>query len=368
MSIQKINSNTLAEGAVLNSVTSSVNFRNRIINGDMRIDQRNAGVEVNPAADITYYLDRWKAWSTAASKFKIGQNAGAVTPPTGFTNYLGITSLAATSLGATDNYAVSQQIEGFNIADLGWGSATAQPITISFWVRSSLTGTFGGALNNSGSSRSYPFTFAISAANTWEQKTLTIAGDTTGTWLTTNGMGVYLVFGLGCGTTRSGTAGSWNSDWNFSATGAVSVVGTSGATFYITGVQLEAGSVATPFERRPYGTELALCQRYFTLCQLGISSGIVGFVDSSTSFIGYFYLPVEMRSLPTLTTSGTAADYLIRYTGGNTITCNAVPTINNPSTNIARVQATVASGLTGGQAAALASAAGSKTLGFNSEL
>jgi hypothetical protein len=173
---------------------------------------------------------------------------------------------------------------------------------------------------------------------------------------------------MGCGSDYEGTAGQWNTSNKLTVSGATKVIATSGATFFLTGVQLEVGSVATPFERRDYGRELMLCQRYFTLCQFGIASGIIGFADSSTSFIGYFYLPVEMRSLPTLTTSGTAADYLIRYSGGNTALCNTVPTINNPSTNIARVQATVASGLTSGQGVALASATGSKTLGFNSEL
>jgi hypothetical protein len=166
-------------------------------------------------------------------------------------------------VAAGDYFVTRQIIEGFNIADLAWGTASAQSVTLSFWVRSSLTGTFGGALQNDASNTSYPFTYAISVANTWEQKTLTIAGDTTGTWLTTNAGGIHVVFGLGAGSTYSGTAGSWSGSNFLSATGATSVVGTNGATFYITGVQLEPGSVATPFERRSYGAELALCQRYF---------------------------------------------------------------------------------------------------------
>jgi hypothetical protein len=367
-----VNTITNAAGgntAQINGMTPTADslqgFRNRLINSDMRIDQRNAGASVTQGTSATYVTDRFSIRGSVTSKFT-GQQSS--TAPAGFVNSLLCTSSSAYSVGAAEAFFLAQVIEGNNVADFGWGTANAATVTLSFWVRSSLTGTFGGAISNYAGDRSYPFTYTISSANTFEQKSVTIAGDTSGTWVTNNGGSVAVQFGLGAGATLSGTAGAWAAALYRSATGAVSVVGTSGATFYITGVQLEAGSVATPFERRPYGTELALCQRYFTLCQLGISSGIVGFVDSSTSFIGYFYLPVEMRSLPTLTTSGTAADYLIRYTGGNTITCNAVPTINNPSTNIARVQATVASGLTGGQAAALASAAGSKTLGFNSEL
>jgi hypothetical protein len=200
------------------------------------------------------------------------QNAGSVTPPPGFTNYLGCTSTSAYTVGSSEIFYIRQSIEGFNIPDLAWGTANARTITISFWVRSSLTGTFGGALQNSGATRSYPFSYTISSANTWEQKSITITGDTSGTWLTNNGVGVGVQFSLGAGATASGTAGSWQAANLSSATGAVSVVGTNGATFYITGVQLERNTTATPFEWLPYGTELALCQRYYQ--QWGKSSNV----------------------------------------------------------------------------------------------
>ena len=302
LKVNTINDASGGSSAVLYGVASppnSMGFRNRIINGEMRIDQRNGGASVTPTTNSSYQsCDRWMSTLSVASKFSLQQNAGSVTPPAGFSNYLGVTSLAATSLGATDLYAISQQIEGYNIADLGWGTASAQSVTLSFWVRSSLTGTFGGAINNSGSTRSYPFSFTISAANTWEQKILTIAGETSGTWLTTNGIGMYVVFSLGCGATRSGTAGAWNSNWNFSATGATSVVGTSGATFYITGVQLEAGTVATPFERRDYGRELIMCQRYYQL-----TGGYFAATGSGNQLdaIGSCNVKVEMRADPTAT-------------------------------------------------------------------
>jgi hypothetical protein len=246
------------------SAVNSLGFRNRIINGDMRIDQRNAGASVTvPASPTVFGVDRTFAAASQASKFTVQRNAGAVTPPAGFSNYLGATSSSAYSVLTADYFFLAQPIEGFNTADLGWGTANAQSVTISFWVRSSLTGIFGGSIRNGAGNRSYPFTFTISAANTWEQKTVTVAGDTSGTWSTDNSTGMIVGFGLGVGATYSGAAGSWAGANYIGATGATSVVGTNGAAFYITGVQLEAGSVASPFERRDYGRELMMCQRYF---------------------------------------------------------------------------------------------------------
>jgi hypothetical protein len=307
--------------------------RNRIINGDMRIDQRNAGAATANTIN-GYTLDRWYVLQTTTGKLIAQQNAGSVTPPSGFTNYLGITSQSAYSIISSDVFEIFQAIEGYNFADLGFGSASAKAVTISFWVRSSLTGTFGGALKNSGGSRSYPFSYTISSANTWEQKTITISGDTSGTWLTTNGIGAYVLFGLGVGSTESGTAGSWSGSNYSSATGATSVVGTNGATFYITGVQLEAGTVATPFERRSYGAELSLCQRYFetnypTGYAVGSNSGLDGCWVSVSLNGADFYdfgrltFVAPKRGVPTLTLynpisgASTWYDYNIGSANGN---------------------------------------------------
>jgi len=271
-----VNTITDASGgttATINGYTPTVSNmagRNKIINGAMVFDQRNAGASVTPTSS-TYTLDRWQATLSQASKMSVQQSS---TAPAGFINSTLITSLSAYSVGASDFFDYRQPIEGFNVADLAWGTASAATITLSFWVRSSLTGTFGGAVKNSAANRSYPFTYTISAANTWEQKAVTITGDTSGTWLTTNGAGLILQIGLGVGSTYSGTAGSWAGSNYLSATGATSVVGTNGATFYITGVQLEKGSVATPFEHRHYGTELALCQRYYEIGSFVSMTGI----------------------------------------------------------------------------------------------
>lgn len=282
-------------------------FKNRIINGDMRIDQRNAGASVTPS-DIAYSLDRWQARLSQTSKFSIQQNAGSVTPPAGFTNYLGVTSLSSYSVTSTDFFQIGQNIEGFNTADLGWGTANAQTITLSFWVRSSLTGTFGGSIYTLSGIPSYPFSYTINSANTWEYKTITIAGQTSGTWSTTNGFGLTLTFALGVGSSISGTANTWNTSTLFrSVTGATSIVGTNGATWYITGVQLEKGSTATSFDVRPYGTELALCQRYYYQQTSGTYS--VSSTTNGSSVVVTIPFPVTMRATPTVTNPFTNALY-----------------------------------------------------------
>lgn len=284
---------------------STFGFKNRIINGAMQIDQRNSGASVTVTGS-NYSVDRFVLQATQTSKFTGQQNAGSVTPPTGFRNYLGTTSSSAYSILSTDIFDIQQQIEGYNAADLMWGTASAATVILSFWVRSSLTGTFGGSLTNDAPDRSYPFTYTISSANTWEQKTITIAGDTSGTWGTTNGVGIRVYFGLGVGSTKSGTAGAWAAADYRSATSAVSVVGTSGATFYITGVQLEKGSTATTFDYRPYGTELALCQRYYYLLSTASARELFnGQAYNTTSVFGKVLdLPVSMRTAPTITLIG----------------------------------------------------------------
>jgi hypothetical protein len=282
--------------------SGGLQFRNRIINGDMRIDQRNAGASVaaNPVVSI-YTIDRWLAAnSNATSRFTIQQNAGAVTPPVSFSNYLGITSTSAYSITSSDEFALIQRVEGFNVSDFGWGTVNAQTVTLSFWIRSSLTGSFGVVIRNANGTRSYPVLYTVSAANTWEYKTVTIPGETSGTWLTTNGSGLSITFGLGIGSTLSGASGAWANANTPGVTGATSVVGTSGATFYITGVQLEAGSVATPFERRPIGQEEILCKRYYEKMYTG------EIPEAGNYFSNWRYLtPVSMmvskRVVPTIT-------------------------------------------------------------------
>jgi hypothetical protein len=290
------------DGSTQPTAASGFGFKNRIINGDMRIDQRNAGASVSPSAS-QYTLDRWLAFMNAASaKYSVQQNAGSVTPPAGFSNYLGATSLGAYTVAAGEIMAFTQTIEGFNISDLAWGTANAQAVTLSFLVRSSLTGTFGGAVRQGSGARSYPFSYTISASNTWEQKTITIPGDTSGTYATNNTAGLILSFGFGVGSTFSGTAGSWSGSNLVSATGAVSVVGTNGATFYVTGVDLQKGSTATSFDYRDYGRELIMCQRYFQAIKPTLAISADGVVN--TILLWPVSYPVQMRATPTVSQSG----------------------------------------------------------------
>jgi hypothetical protein len=313
---------TFNDASLQGAAASPFGLKNRIINGDMRIDQRNAGASVTQNTSGIYTIDRWVAYGSANSKFTVQQNAASITPPTGFTNYAGCTSSSAYTVASTDEFDFYQYIEGYNIADLAWGTANAKTITLSFWVRSSLTGTFGAQIANYNSTRSYPFTYTISAANTWEQKTVTIAGDTSGTWYTNNSAGILVNFSLGAGSSKSGTANAWQAGNYTQPTGSTSVVGTNGATWYITGVQLEQGSTATPFERRLYDKELISCQRYYE--QIGDGSvNWAGITAPATASFAYAFptsscilpMKVSKRATPTVTiiTSSGSAPYTFLY-------------------------------------------------------
>jgi len=280
----------IASGAIPNSYAGT---KNRIINGNMAIDQRNAGASVTAGAG-NYILDRWNVYNQTDGAFTVQQVS---TAPIGFVNSAKITITTADTSLATAQYSYFRQaIEGYNIADLGWGTANAKTVTISFWVQSSLTGTFSGSITSGGYTRGYPFTYTISSANTWEQKSITIVGDTGGTWSTNNTAGLQLYFSIGTGAAQSGTAGSWGTTQGYiGATGATQLIGTNGATLYITGVQLEAGTTATDFENLQYGQQLALCQRYY----YATSSAFIA--ATATTLCYNLQFPVTMRATPTET-------------------------------------------------------------------
>jgi len=277
-----------------NGTTGPLSFRNKIINGAMNVNQRNTTVTATG-----YTLDRWKYDSNVSSRVSI---ASATSNLTGFSSALQITSSGANTPASSDYQFLSQYIEGQNVADLAWGTSSAKTITISFWVKSSISGLFGGNLRNGGNTRNYPFTFTINSSNTWEKKSIVISGDTSGTWATDTSTGLMLSFNIGNGSNFLGTAGAWTSSNIAGPSGVVNIAATNGATFYITGVQLEAGSTATAFEQRPYGMELSLCQRYYFSTLYGATAGIVGSfgaVASGNNSIGGIRFPVPMRAIPT---------------------------------------------------------------------
>jgi hypothetical protein len=346
-------------------------FKNRIINGAMMIDQRNAGASVSVTSTAAFYsVDRYRlSGQNSDGVFSAQQVTDA---PAGFINSLKITvTTADSSLTSAQTYSVRQRIEGYNIADLAWGTASASPVTLSFWVKSSVTGTFGGSLNSSASARSYPYTYTISAANTWEYKTVTIAGSTSGTWATDNTAGITLWFGLGIGTDASGTAGTWADVSYISATGATNLMATGSATWQVTGVQLEKGSTATSFDYRPYGTELALCQRYYYKMKATGADAFFGsgYCESTTAQNNITVFPTSMRTAPTsVEQSGTAGDYRIAFsTSGGTV-CSSVPVFAGAELFSARTQFYVASGLTAGFASAARSVNSSAYLAWSAEL
>jgi hypothetical protein len=300
-----VNVSTLVVNSNNISADNSLGFRNRIINGDMKIDQRNAGASVTFDATNKFVTDRFFGFSNVGTT----TSQQSTTAPTGFNNSLLVTQSTGGSVVAGSFLALNHRIEGFNFADLGWGSASARTITLSFWVRSSITGTFSVAFINSAANRSYVTNYSISAADTWEQKTITIAGDTSGTWVTNNGIGVSIIWNLGYGSNfTTATLDAWAGSAKFgSTTATTSFATTTGATFYITGVQLEVGSVATPFERRPFGTELALCQRYFyRQTSDGSTTNFYAMgIETTTSAAGLGgNFPSPMRTVPTPTLGG----------------------------------------------------------------
>jgi len=289
------------------NISTQPSFRNRIINGDMLVNQRGGTITVNNASD-NYGIDRWQGRGTASDGiFTTVQDTES---PTGFTNSAKITvTTADTSIGTSERYEYRHRIEGYNIADLAWGSSNAKTVTLSFWVRSSVTGTFGGSFTNSAGNRSYVFSYTITSANTWEQKTITVAGDTSGTWLTNNGIGINLSFSLGHGSDYVQNAGSWYASYEAAVTGQTNLIATNAATWYLTGVQLEVGSGASGFEFLPYDVELARCQRYYYKTNTTTGSDRYAFfyparVTTATQATVCATYPT-MRTSPSITQSGT---------------------------------------------------------------
>jgi hypothetical protein len=312
-------------------------MRNKIINGAMDIDQRNTAV-----TSTNYSVDRWFYSASQPSKATVQKNAGSITPPVGYQSYLGVTSSSAYSVTGNEAFQLLQIIEGFNCADFGWGTLSPKTATLSFWVYSSLTGTFGGSIATAKTTVwVMPFTYSVPAANTWTYVTIAIPGSASATPHLDNQAGIYVRFGLGsAGTSSGGTAGTWTSAGNYiQPAGTVSVVGTNGATFYLTGCQFEVGNVATPYERRLINQELAMCQRYYEKSySTTVTPGTAGATDGQQSIYisgasSFFNgggssvnFAVEKRTPPTVTTysgvtgaSGKMRDYMANADVNSTV-------------------------------------------------
>jgi hypothetical protein len=225
---------------------------------------------------------------TAVGNAAVTSQSPFTVAPTGFTAGLQWSVTAAASALASQYAQIQQRVEGTSVYDLAWGTASAKAVTLSFWVRSPVTGTYCVAVQNAAQNRSYIVEYTVSAANTWEKKVIAVPGDTSGTWPTTAAECLRVVWDLGSGTNFNGTAGSWLSANDTRTTNQTNFIGTALASgvqannFLITGVQLEMGSVATPFEFRPMQAEMALCQRYYA--RLGSLSGnYVGFGSGAAS-------------------------------------------------------------------------------------
>jgi hypothetical protein len=332
--------------ALVSDFTSLTGVRNRIINGDFRISQRNGSTATTPATTLArvYVFDRWWTYASQASKltFQQGGTLGTFKKTAFFAH---IVTAAAYAPASGELFTFNQSIESLNMHDFGWGTADAQPVTLSFRVRSSLTGTFSGAVRNSSAGRAYPFTFSVAAANTEQPVSITIPGDTGAFWPATpdNTEGLTLAFDLGAGATFRTAAGAWASGNYVGVTGANSVVANAGATFQITDVQFEVGSQANAFQRRLYTEELALCQRYF---QALPANSMFGVVASPSQGEIVASLPVAMRVTPTMTIPAGTQTYGRPWIGTFTA-ASAAPDILSPY--MAGIAFNGASGLTLGQ-------------------
>lgn len=311
----------------------SLSNRNKIINGAMVIDQRNAGAAVSvPDGTGTYIVDRFFVFENTAASLAAQQGPG---PNAGFKN-MTASVVTAGSATAAQLAQMQHRIEGQNVADLLFGTADAKTVTLSFWVQASLTGTYCVSLRNGAFARSYVAEYTVSAADTWEYKTITVPGDTAGTWLTTNGIGITLTWDLGSGTDFNGTNNAWSAANSTRTTNQVNFINTAAGNFRLSGVQLEVGDTATPFEHRSYGQELALCQRYYMRWQPKVNSGstsypAVGFgYATGTGNANYgISTPSAMRATPTVSFSGT-----INAAHGNIgATLSSVNTIYEASNN-----------------------------------
>ena len=267
---------------------------NRVLNGDMRIDQRNGGASGTAAG---YTTDRWQFASNFATKGTWGQNLNNAAPASAFPYYLGWQSNSSYTSAASDYFLLQQSIEADMVSDFAWGTPSAQPVTLSFWAQSNLGGSLGGSIGHPASTRSYPFTYSLPGTATWTKVVIAIPGDTAGTWVMKGNAAAVLVnFDLGSGSNFHNAPNAWASGNYVGVPVENSIAANQYGFLYITGVKLEIGSVATPFNRQSLAKSMADCQRYYQSSQIayqGYATTLSGVYVSVNNL-------VQMRANPTL--------------------------------------------------------------------
>jgi hypothetical protein len=293
------------------NAANTFGFKNRLINGAFTVNQYALGT-VTPTSS-QYVIDRWLANLITASKYSIAQSTVA---PAGFYNSVLVTSTSAYTVPAGDYETLQQRIEANNVFDFGWGTANAKTVTLSFWVNCSVSGTFGGSIYVASSTpRSYPFTYTISATNTWQQISITIPGDTfTNTAPTGTNLYCLVNWAFGVGSTYQGTVNTWQSGNYASVAGTTNLLATNGATWYMTGAQLELGSQATSFDFRSIGQEVALCQRYY-YGNTTSTDTIFSYLNGN-NLVGSASFPQQMRAAPTVTIYSGSVINTVSMVGG----------------------------------------------------
>jgi len=296
-----------AELAALIGSQTALSNRNLVINGKFSIFQRGTGATTVNGNDV-FAADRFKGWANGGGTYTVEQSTDV--PNNEFEYSAKLTNTGVdSSVAAGDNYRWATDIEGYNVSQLGYGHSDAKAVTLSFWVKSSLAGTYCGALYSTTASRHYIYEYTISSANTWEKKTITVSsGDTTGSWNKTNGNGLRIYWGFGSGSTYQGTAGAWTAGEKWETSNQAAWIGSASATFFITGVQLEVGEQDTPFEHRSFGDELARCQRYYI--EFGSNGASGCFLGSTFAYVSRT-IP-QMRATPSISVE-TLTGYIDQY-------------------------------------------------------
>ena len=302
---------------ITNNGGGQLNNRNMVINGAMMVNQRY-GDSADTPSDGEYTMDRWQAWMSTGSKFSVQRSSDS---PDDFEKSLLVTSLSAATVTANHEHGITTKLEGQNIQRLALGTSSAKSVTLSFYVKCSLTGTFGGLVGNSALNMSYIFSYTVNSANTWERKTITIPPTTSGTFLSGTGNGLQVHFELGVGSNRTAAVGWQTNTAVRGVNSQVNLIATNAATWRMTGLQLEAGTTATDFEHKSFEQELALCQRYYQRHTDGNGNPVcenATMYNSSTVFMS-IPLPVVMRAAPSLETVNNSG-YFIKYENNGSTT------------------------------------------------